>query len=58
MFTAGRLNGRVKSGLHIDGKGQAATQLGYTCQRLMGVPTSSWGRQSMEATREISEIFA
>ena len=58
MFTAGNLNGRVKTGLHIDGKGQAGTQLGYTCQRLMGVPVSSWGQQSMLATREITEIYA
>ncbi len=57
MFTAGSLNGRVRTGLHIDGKEQAATALGYTCQRLMGVPTSSWGTQSMQATREISEML-
>ncbi len=58
MFTAGRLNGRLKTGLHIDGRERPATELGFTCQRLMGVPTSSWGQQSMEATREVSEIFA
>ncbi len=57
MFTAGTLNGRVKTGLHIDGKEQAATALGFTCQRLMGVPASSWGTQSMEASREIGEML-
>jgi hypothetical protein len=58
MFTAGKLNGKVKTGLHIDGKGQAGTQVGYTCQRLMGLPISSWGEQSMQTSREISEIIA
>jgi hypothetical protein len=57
MFTAGRLNGRVKTGLHIDGKGRAGTEVGYTCQRLMGVPIDSWGLQSMQASRDISEII-
>jgi hypothetical protein len=58
MFTAGKLNGKVKTGLHIDGKSSAGTAVGYTCQRLMGVPISSWGEQSMQATREIGEIIA
>jgi hypothetical protein len=56
MFTAGRLNGKVRTGLHIDGKGKPGTQLGYTCQRLMGVPIASWGEQSMQVSQEISEI--
>jgi hypothetical protein len=58
IFTAGRLHGRVKTGLHIDGKGGAGTQVGYTCQRLMGVPIGSWGERSMQATQEIGDIMA
>ena len=58
MFTAGRLNGAVKAGQHIDGKGEAGTRLGFTLQRLMGLPVSSWGQGSMEAAKEISEIIA
>ena len=58
MFTAGRLNGRVKAGQHIDGKGEAGTRLGFTLQRLMGLPVSSWGQGSMEVAKEISEIIA
>jgi hypothetical protein len=58
MFTAGLLNGKVKAGLHIDGKAQAGTRLGLTVQRLMGVPAGSWGTKSMTATQEISEIIA
>jgi hypothetical protein len=58
MFTAGRLNGKVKAGQHIDGKATAGTRLGFTVQRLMGVPVNSWGTKSMTATQEIGEIVA
>jgi hypothetical protein len=58
MFTAGRLGGKVKAGQHIDGNAQAATRLGLTVQRLMGVATGSWGTKSMTATQEIGEIIA
>jgi hypothetical protein len=57
-MTAGGLNGKVKTGLHIDGKSSAGTAVGYTCQRLMGVPISSWGEQSMQSSHEIGEIIA
>jgi uncharacterized protein DUF1552 len=58
MMTAGSLNGKVKTGLHVDGKREAATRLGLTVQRVMGVPVGSWGTGSMAATKEISEILA
>jgi hypothetical protein len=57
MMTAGRLRGKIRSGVHVDGKGEAGTQLGYTLQRAMGVPIASWGQQSMKTSREISEIM-
>jgi Protein of unknown function (DUF1552) len=58
MFTAGSLNGALKTGLHVDGKGEPGTRLGYTLQRLMGVPIGSWGEGSLKTSREISEIIA
>jgi hypothetical protein len=58
MFTAGSLSGAVKTGLHIDGNGEPGTRLGYTVQRLMGVPVTSWGQGSMQTSREIGEIIA
>ena len=58
MFTAGRLYGKVKTGMHIDGKGQAGTQLGFTMQRLMGVPIDSWGTKSMTVTQDLGDILA
>jgi hypothetical protein len=57
MMTAGRAGGKIRSGLHVDGKGQAGTRLGFTLQRLYGLPVASWGTQSMEASQEIGEIL-
>jgi hypothetical protein len=56
MFTAGRAQGRIKTGLHIDGGGSQGTRLGYTAMRLMGLELSSWGTQSNNTSKEISEI--
>lgn len=58
MMTAGGLGGKVKMGLHLDGKHEAATRLSFTVQRAMGVPIDSWGTGSMMATRVIDEILA
>lgn len=57
MFTAGRAGGKVKSGLHIDGLGEAGTRLGYTLQRVMGLQSSSWGTGSMQTNKEIGDIL-
>ena len=58
MFTAGKLNGKVKTGLHVDGKAQPGTRLGLTIQRLMDVPIGTWGTKSMKVNQEIGEIIA
>lgn len=58
MFTAGSLNGLVKTGLHVDGNGDMATRLGYTIQRLFGVPLASWGTNSLRTSKVITEIIA
>lgn len=57
MFTAGRLGGRVKTGLHLDGAGSQGTRLGYTAMKLMGLDVSSWGDQSNNTSKEIGEIL-
>ncbi|TDG14943.1 DUF1552 domain-containing protein [Seongchinamella unica] len=57
MFTAGRLNGLVKTGLHIDGEGDAGTRLGYTIQRLFGVPLADWGQGSLRTSSPINEML-
>jgi hypothetical protein len=58
MMTAGRAGGRLKAGLHVNGKGEAGTQLGYTLMRVMGLNATEWGKGSMKSTRQIGEIVA
>jgi hypothetical protein len=58
MFTAGRAGGRVKSGLHVAGGGDAGTRLGYTLLKVMGVDAPSWGTKSNTTSKEIGEILA
>lgn len=58
MFTAGRAGGKLKTGLHIDGKGSPGTRLGYTAMKVMGLDIPSWGTQSNNTSKEIGEILA
>ena len=57
MFSAGTAQGRVKTGLHIDGGGSPGCRLGYTAQRLMGLDIPSWGDKSNKTAKEIGEIL-
>jgi hypothetical protein len=57
MFTAGRAGGKVKNGIHIDGKGTSVTRLPYTAMRIMGLETASWGTNSNKTSSEIGEII-
>jgi hypothetical protein len=57
VFTAGRCGGKVKSGMHIDGKGTTGCRVGYTALRLMGVDKPSWGVNSNNTSQELSEIL-
>jgi hypothetical protein len=58
MFTAGRAGGRIRSGLHVDGAGTAATRVGYTAMKVFGVDAASWGTKSNATSSEVSEILA
>jgi hypothetical protein len=58
MFTAGRAGGRVRTGLHVDGGGTAATRVGYTAMKVFGVDAASWGTKSNATSSEVSEILA
>jgi hypothetical protein len=57
MFSAGSAGGRIKTGLHIDGGGTPGTRLGYTMMKTLGVDIPSWGTQSNNTSKEISEIL-
>jgi hypothetical protein len=52
VMTAGRAGGRIRAGLHLDGKGEPATQIGLTLMQAMGLNVGSWGFGSM-ATKEM-----
>lgn len=57
MFSAGTAGGRVRTGLHVSGRGTPGCRLGYTAQRLMGLEIDSWGDQSNNTSNAISEIL-
>lgn len=57
MMTAGRAGGRIKAGLHINGNGEAGTQLGYTAMKVLGLPIEDWGKGSMKTSKVISDIL-
>ncbi len=58
MMTAGKAGGRLKTGLHVDGKGEVATQLGLTLLKTMGLSQEQWGSGALRTSRVISEIVA
>ncbi len=58
MMTAGRAGGRIKTGMHVDGNGDAISRVGLTMQRVMGVPVEAWGAGSMRTTKPVGEILA
>jgi hypothetical protein len=58
MMTAGRAGGRVRTGIHVDGNGRAATQVGLTLMQIMGVNVREWGFGSMKTSAVVSEILA
>lgn len=58
MIVAGSGAGRLKTGQHIAGGGQAATRVGLTLQQIMGVPVERWGTGSMQTNRPVAELIA
>lgn len=58
MFTAGKLGGKVKNGLHINCGGTTTARLGYTAMKLLGIDIAVYGTKSNETSKEIGEILA
>ncbi len=58
MMTVGSGGGRLKTGLHIAAQGEPTSRVGLTLQQAMGVPVSSWGTDSMQTSKTITEIMA
>jgi hypothetical protein len=57
IMTAGRAGGRIRTGLHIVGNGDPTTRVGLTAMQAMGLPIQSWGTNSMQTSKIISEIL-
>jgi hypothetical protein len=57
QFTAGKAGGKLKTGVHIDANNTPGTRLGYTALRVMGVDTPSWGINSNNTSKELTEIL-
>jgi hypothetical protein len=58
LLTAGKAGGRIKTGQHVQAKGDPGTRVGLTVQQAVGVPVSSWGKDAMETSKTITEILS
>jgi hypothetical protein len=58
IITAGSAGGRLKTGIHVAGRGDPISRVGLTIQQALQIPLSSWGTESMETTNTISEVLA
>tara|TARA_B100000029_G_scaffold35732_3_gene33590 strand:+ start:16496 stop:17764 length:1269 start_codon:yes stop_codon:yes gene_type:complete len=58
VFTVGSAGGRLKTGLHVAAEGDAATRVGFTIQKALGVVSNRWGSESNEVTTPFSEVLA
>ena len=58
MMTAGSAGGKLKTGIYIDGAGSPISRVGLTMQQVMGVAVDTWGTQSMQTNRGVTEVMA
>jgi hypothetical protein len=59
LLTAGSAGGRLKTGIHYAAaKGDPVTRLSLTVQQAVGVPISSFGTESNQTSRTITEVMA
>jgi hypothetical protein len=57
-FTAGRMGGKVKTGLHIPYNAGKITDIGFTGLKALGLDLKTWGGKSNETDKVIGEILA
>jgi hypothetical protein len=57
MMTAGRAGGRIRSGIHLDGKDKVVTQVGLTLLQAMGANVRQWGSGSMRTSEVVSDVL-
>jgi hypothetical protein len=57
VYLIGGAGGRVKQGMYVAGGGDPITRIGLTTMQIMGVPIQTWGTNSLQTSRPISEIL-
>jgi hypothetical protein len=57
IMMAGRASGKVRSGICVDGKKDPVSRIGLTAMQAVGVPIDSFGVQSMQTKKPISELL-
>ncbi len=57
-FTAGRMGGKIKTGLHIPYSAGKITDIGFTGLKAMGFNLKTWGQKSNETDKLIGDIIA
>jgi Protein of unknown function (DUF1552) len=58
MMIAGTAGGRVRTGIHVAGKGEPVSSVGLTAMQVMGVSIDRWGTGRMETSKPVSELLA
>jgi hypothetical protein len=58
IITVGAANGRLKTGLHLSAKGDPTARVGLTLQQALGVPVSTWGTESNQTSKTITDVIA
>lgn len=57
VIMAGRAGGRIKTGLHVREEGAPVSKTALTAMQAMGLKAGSFGSDSMETTKSISEVM-
>ena len=55
MF-AGRAGGRIRSGLHVQGKNDPVSSVALTAMQVMGVAVDSFGTGSMQTRKTVAGL--
>ena len=58
VMTAGAAGGRLKTGIHVAGRGDAVSRIGLTVQQALGMSVDHWGTGAMQTAKPVSEIVA
>ncbi len=57
VMLAGSAGGRIRTNLHVEGRGDPVSRTGLTALRAMGVMLEAWGEKSMKTGDPIGEIL-